>query len=335
MKLLQHLLGLFVKRTRLAGIFRTAVSANEVPGHYTTQFDKNWSLEAQQHIARLRECSTVKTGCTGKAETHNRISKEEMEDQTSRLSKTSGTELTTTKRWVFPRAAQKTTFLDEWDAHLLGETVLPTGDAVQAHAAAAGRKMDRRLLDAIEGTNFEGLEEALTTRAAPTESVAITFDNAGGSANLGFTLTKWIKAKGRFAKNEIYGQEQKMSGDSLYVALGQDQLDDLLFGEQAKLASSDFNRIQALVDGEVDYYLGCKIKRTELLTEYAVGGDTGVQVLFWTKAMIAFDIWSEMTTRMSVRADLSDAIQIRSKLMCGGTRKQDDGALICYVLKPS
>ena len=51
--------------------------------------------------------------------------------------------------------------------------------------------------------------------------------------------------------------------------------------------------------------------------------------------MIAFDIWSEMTTRMSVRADLSDAIQIRSKLMCGGTRKQDDGALICNVLKPS
>ena len=335
MKFLQHLLG-FVKGPRLAGIFRTAVSANEVPGHYTTQFDKNWTLEAQQHIARLRECSSVKTGCTGKAETHNRISKEEMEDQTSRLAKTQGTELTTTKRWVFPRAAQKTTFLDEWDAHLLGETVLPTGEAVQAHAAAAGRKMDRRLLDAIEGSNFEGLEESLTTRAAPTESVAITFDNAGGSSKLGFTLTKWIKAKGRFAKNEVYGQEQKMSGDALYVALGQDQLDDLLFGEQARLASSDFNRLQALVDGEVDYYLGCKVKRTELLTETdAGGGDTGVQVLFWVKSMIKFDIWSEMTTRMSVRADLSDAIQIRSKLMCGGTRVQDNAALICNVKKPS
>ena len=196
--------------------------------------------------------------------------------------------------------------------------------------------MDRRLLDAIEGSNFEGLEESLTTRAAPTESVAITFDNAGGSSKLGFTLKKWIKAKGRFAKNEVYGQEQKMSGDALYVALGQDQLDDLLFGEQARLASSDFNRLQALVDGEVDYYLGCKVKRTELLTETdAGGGDTGVQVLFWVKSMIKFDIWSEMTTRMSVRADLSDAIQIRSKLMCGGTREQDNAALICNVKKPS
>lgn len=287
-------------------------------------------------VSRLRECATVKTGCKGKAETHNRINPTEMEDQTERLAVTQGEQLGTIVRWVFPRPAQKTTFLDEWDSDLLGETILPTGEATQQHTMASGRLMDKRTLDGVVLDNFEGGidDPGPTATALPaSQKVAINYNRDGSTTNRGLTLGKLIVAKSKFGLNEVYGQYQKLAGDKLVMAVGQDQLDDLLFDVE-QVGNADYNKVKALVDGEVDYFMGIYFKRVQFLTRTDVGGGVLADSCpMWVKSLVKFNIWRDFRSRISIRDDLSEAIQIRSKVMVGACRLQEEGVVIvdCHI----
>lgn len=310
-------------------------TTNTIPDHYTIQFDRNWRLAIQQKVSRLREFVTVHTGCSGKARTHNRISSEEMNEQTSRLQTTQGTELTVVKRWVFPRPHEKTTYLDEWDADLLGETVLPTGDAVRVHQAAAARKLDSIILDGINGTNYEGGDNDLGSSGMVAKTklaVASTYgrdangyinNTTGGSPAGNLQLQDLIDAKSVLGRNETYGQDQKEMGAKLCCAVNQLALDSLL--QETELTSGDYAAVKALVDGEVSYFMGIHFVRTELLPTN--DSADGVNVLLWERSHIHFDVWADMSTRISIRDDLSEARQIRSKMMAGACRDEDQAVV--------
>lgn len=299
-------------------------TTNLIPDHYTIQFDRNWKLAIQQLMERLRAFATVHSGCTGKAKTHNRIEAEEMEEQTERLAPTAGDELKTAKRWVFPRPHQKTTFLDEWDADLLGETVLPTGDAVRVHRAAAGRKMDLILLQGIYGTNMEGGDNDpgnLTSKTLLADNQIAINKKVGGTeaGSVGMTLDKLILAKDRFGEQEVYGQDQHGAGEVLCGALAQNHLTSLL--ADTTLTSADYADVKALIKGEIDEFMGFRFVRTQQLP--ANSGADGTLAYFWAKTHVHLDIWADFRSRMSIRDDLSEAIQIRSKLMAGACRSDD------------
>lgn len=310
-------------------------TTNTIPDHYTIKFDSSWSLAIQQKLERLRKYVTVHTGCTGKARTHNRISSEEMNEQTTRLQTTQGTELTTVKRWVFPRPHEKTTYLDEWDNDLLGDTVLPSGDAVRVHRAAAARKMDKLIIDGIGGTNYEGGDNdvgSLTAKVLDDVDTTNHIDNtAGGTPAGNLQLQDLIDAKSVLGTNETYGQDQKEAGDSLCLAVNQSALDSLL--QETELTSADYAAVKALVDGEVSYFMGMHIVRTEQLlvnnleVASVAGAGDGVLCLMWAKSHVHFDVWSDMRSRISIRDDLSEAIQIRTKLMAGACRDQDEAVV--------
>lgn len=310
-------------------------TTNTLPDHYTIQFDSNWRMAIQQRIERLRRFSTVHTGCKGKARTHNRISSEEMNEQTQRLQKTVGSELQTVKRWVFPRPHEKTTFLDEWDADLLGETVLPTGDAVRVHRAAAGRRFDKIILDGILGTNYEGGDNDVGSLTAKTRlAVASTFgrdaqgaiSNASGGNPAGnLSLEDLIDSKSVLGQNETYGQDQKDEGEVLCIAVNQLAIDSLLL--ETELTSADYAAVKALVSGEITNFMDMEFVRTEQLPVNDGHSSDGVYAGLWAKTHVHFDIWADFRSRMSIRDDLSEAIQIRSKLMSGACRDEDQAVV--------
>jgi len=300
-------------------------TTNTIPDHYVVQFDTNWKLAVQQVLERLRRVVTVRTGCSGRAVTHNRIEKEEMEEQTERLQTTTGTELTTEKRWVFPRPHQKTTYIDEWDADLLGQTVLPTGDAVRVHAAASARKMDKIIIDGLDGNNYTGSgnEEAITATAfASGQKIAITFDY-DSAVSQSLSLDKLIATKSKFGTDEVYGQDQRYMGDVMVISVNQNMLDNLLRATQ--LTSADYASVKALVEGEISHFMGFEFVRTEQLPANAAA--TGYLSYAWVKSHVKLDVWADFKSRMSIRDDLSEAIQIRSKLMAGSTYDQNEAVV--------
>lgn len=309
-----------------------AVELN-IPQSARVQFQTGLERVAQQLQSRFRGLAIVKTGCTGKAQAHRKIRKMEMKDTTGRLQPTIGEEMSLLHRYLFPRKAELTTILDEDDAAELDAGVAPTGSIITEHGSAAGRKLDSIFLNGIIGDNLEGLESSMTTVAVPPSQKIAVDARASGSGNQGLTLYKLVKGKALFAKNEVYGQDAKESGAKLCMAVSQDELDNLLLDVE-KTGSADYNKVKALVDGEVDYFMGINFIRTELLPTTVIGATSaGYKIRtcpMWVSNGVHLDFWYDVKTNIDVRVDQSQAIQIYSRIKVNSCRHDEDRVVLVY-----
>jgi hypothetical protein len=312
-----------------------------IPQSARNMFQSGMERAAQQFQSRLRSYAAVKTGCTGKSQAHRKIQKMEMNDVTGRLQPTVGKELALEHRYVFPRKADLATIVDEDDAGELDLAVAPTGEISTEHVSAAGRKIDSIFLNGIIGSNLEGAEDNIQSIALPsTQYISPSYNRLGGSTNVGLTLAKLIGAKSRFGKLEVYGQEAKENGAKLCMAVSQDELDNLLF-DVTQTGSADYNKVKALVDGEVDYFMGIHFLRTELLPVTATAGtvngytaDAG-KILricpMWVTNRVMLDFWYDVKTSIDVLATQSQAIQVYSRIKVGAARKDEDSVVLIHT----
>lgn len=283
---------------------------------------------AQQLQSRFRQCATVTTGCTGKSQGHRKIQKSEMADVTGRHLDTVGDELAILQRYIFPRKAEKVTWIAEDDAQDINNEFGPTGETQVMHTGAIGRKCDDIFIAGLLGVNYEGPEDGIVTVALSTgansQTIAVNYRRDGLTTNTGLTLAKLVRAKGRFGKQEVFGQEQKMAGVKLWCAVSQDELDNLLF-EVEQTGSADYNKVKALVDGEVDYFMGINFMRTERLPNTPPSANKIIRSCpMWTSDGVHMDFWTERRTLIDVRPDKSHTIQVRSVLKMGAGRKDED-----------
>jgi hypothetical protein len=278
---------------------------------------------AQQMESRFRQCATVKTGCTGKSQAHRKVQKGEMSDVVGRHEDTVGEELGLFQRFIFPRKAQKTTWIAEDDAQDLNYEFGPTGESQMVHVGAIARKIDDIFISGILGTNYEGTEESIQPVSLAT-TIAVNYRRDGLTANTGLTLAKLVRGKGRFGKSEVYGQEAKQAGAKLWCAVSQDELDNLLY-EVEQTGSADYNKVKALVDGEVDYFMGINFMRTERLPYTEPGGGKIIRSCpMWVSTGVQLDFWYDRKTHIDIRTDKSHSVQVRSILKVGAGRKDED-----------
>ncbi len=288
-------------------------------------FQDGLEHEAQQLQSRFRECARVKTGCSGKSAAHRIKNKSEMVDSTGRLQSTPPQEQSVEHRYIFPRKAKLKTWIDEDDAQDLDWAFGPQGEEQQDHVSAAGRKVDDIFIAGILGNNWEGTEESMVQIALPaSQIIAVNYRRDGLTANTGLTLAKLIRAKGRFGKQEVYGQEAKQEGAKLWMAVSQDELDNLLY-EVEQTGSSDYNKVKALVDGEVDYFSGVHFKRSERLPYTTPGGGKIIRSCpMWVSTGVYMDFWYDVKTNIDVLTNHDYAIQVFSRLKAGAGRKREE-----------
>lgn len=130
----------------------------------------------------------------------------------------------------------------------------PQSEYAIAAGNALGRSMDDVLIGAALGNSYSGKTGA-TAVALPNSQKIGAFN---GTSLVGVSLNvETLRAtKKKFNKNE--------TGESdLTFVLDADQLDSLL-GE-TEVTSSDYNSVKALVQGDVDSFMGFKFIRTERL----------------------------------------------------------------------
>lgn len=297
--------------------------ANSASGVAPNVFQKNMELAAQQLQSRFRMFADVMTGATGKAQTHRKVGKEEMDLETSRIADTGGTEATYYSRVVTPSKGVKTSLVDEDDQATLDIDVSPGGSLLTTHQAAAGRFVDRYFIAGLTGSNTElDLDGNYSTIALPsTQKVAVNY----GGSNVGMTLAKLVKAKSIFGVNEAWGQGQNSDPNArLCIAVSQRQLDDML-NSVTQVGSSDYNKVKALVDGEVEYFMGIYFLRSEQLTKTSIDGTyESVACPMWVSTGVHLDFWYDVKTSITVRNDKSEALQVRSKIKFGVSRKDED-----------
>ena len=191
----------------------------------------------------------------------------------------------------------------------------PSGPYSEAAAMAMGRAMDEAIVDAADGTAYTGVAGGTST--SYTSGNTIDVQVGGSASDVGLNVAKLRAAKQILDANEA-------EDDGRYCIINAKQLQNLL--AETEITSSDYAVVKALVQGEVNTFLGFDFKRTELLE---TDSNSDHKVLYWQQAGMKLAIGSEPIAKISERADKNHATQVFYSMSIGATRMQEE--LVGYI----
>jgi hypothetical protein len=269
---------------------------------FVEQYKANVLHLAQQKGSRLRDAVRTET-VTGKAHFFERIGSTAAQKRTSRHSDT--------PRMDTPHSRRKVT-MDDYDwADLIDNEdkvrllISPSSDYAMAGAFAMGRAMDDAIIAAATGNAYTGVAGGSTQ--------ALTSGQKIVHASGGLTVAKLISAK------EILDAADVDPDEPRFLVCAAGQLADLLAITQ--ITSADYNSVKALVQGNIDTFLGFKFIRSQRLGTDATPSR---QVLAFTKSAIGLAVGSDITTKISERSDKNYATQVFLSMTIGATRIEEE-----------
>lgn len=293
---------------------------------YTTQFDSNWQHLVQQNEGRVHSLVRQES-VKGKRKLLNFIGKSKARLITTRNGKTIPSNTPLAKRKLSLRPYDEVFHEDEWDQDLLGEVSSPRSAVVVSHASAFQRAYDEAVIQAATGTAYIGEDGEDPVDLPNTQKVPVNYIHGSTGSNSGLTLAKIIKAKSILGKNEAAGQNKSgVMGDKMIFLVTQQQLDDLLINVD-QVSNSRYADVKALVNGEVNEFMGFTFIRTQLLELDAVT-DVRTCVAFVSSG-IAY-AQNGRSTKMIIRDDLNETLQIRTKGMHGAVRTEEEKVVAVY-----
>ena len=180
----------------------------------------------------------------------------------------------------------------------------PTSAYAQAAAAAMGRSMDDVIIEAATGTAFTGETGSTSTTMLAGNQIA------NGSADL--TVAKLRTAKKTLDLASVDPSIPR------YIAVGPEQIDALL--GDTNVTSSDFNTVKALVQGEINTFMGFEFIVTNRLSK------TGnIRSCFaWAEDGLTLAIGKDVMARIDERSDKGYATQVYYCMSIGATRMEEE-----------
>jgi hypothetical protein len=285
----------------------------DIPSHFVTEYATNWEHLAQQKMAKTRECVTVDS-VQGKEKKYNQMAASEMDAVTIRAGDTRISDTDLPARWLRPYPLDKAFLFDEWDETFLGSVVLPQSESIQNHAMAYNRSVDRTVIQAALNVAYTGEIGVDPTPLPAGQIIAVNFVETGTAANSGLTIGKLRQAKYMLDAADVDDEDPR------YFAYTAKSLQDLL--RTTEVTSQDYNTVKALVEGNVNTFMGFTFKRisNKIMPLDAVA-DVRTCVA-WAKSGIKITD-SGKEVHIDVRPDKSHALQIRTVAALGGTRMEE------------
>jgi len=269
---------------------------------YAKQYGSLISMLAQQKGSRLRDTVTVKTGVVGEETYMDQISAFDVNARTTRLAQTNPTLADYARRRIALEDYYIAKGIDKLDdVRTLGD---PTSAIVQSGYAGMGRQIDDLIIAAASGTAYTGKVGGTSTALSSTQKVAV------GSTNL--TLAKLLSAL------EILNGNDVDPSDPKYCIISAAMLSSLL--NTTEIKSADYNSVKALVNGEVNTFLGMKFIRSERLA----GAAATKKCLVYTKSGIGLAIGRDVKSRITEESTLHFAKQLYFSMSIGASRLEED-----------
>jgi len=133
------------------------------------------------------------------------------------------------------------------------------------------------------------------------------------AAATGLTIAKLRSTKELMDESEVSEDEEK------FIACSAKQITDLL--ESTEVTSSDFNSVKALVQGEVDTFMGFKFIRSERLN---TDGNGDRQCIAWAKSGLELGVGADVVTEIAPRPDKSFSMYVYLSMAVGATRLEEE-----------
>jgi len=269
---------------------------------FVEQYKSNVFHLAQQKGSRLRDAVRSES-VTGKSHFFERIGSTAALKRTSRHADTPRVDTPHSRRKVTMEDYDWADLIDQEDKVRM--LISPQSEYAKAGAYAMGRAMDDAIIAAAVGNALAGVSGGTTVPLPSGQKVAV--------ASSGLSVTKLISAKEIIDAADVDPDEER------YLICSAKQISDLLALTQ--ITSSDYNSVKALVQGQIDTFMGFKFIRSERL---GVDGSSNRQVLAFTKSAMGLAVGKDMSTKISERADKNYATQVFLSMTIGATRVEDE-----------
>ncbi len=268
---------------------------------YAKSYGSNVSMLAQQIGSRLRNTVTVKSGVVGEETYMDQIEAFEAQARGSRLAATDPTLASYARRRIALEDFYIAKAIDKMDdVRTLAD---PTSAISKSGIAGLGRKIDDQIIAAIYGTAYTGKVGGTSTVLPSSQKVA--------AASTNLTLAKWLDAI------EILNINDVDPSDERFLLIGSNQLSSLL--NTTEIKSADYNSVKALVNGQLNQFLGCTIIRTERLPL----ASTTRKCLLYTKSGVGLAIGRDIISRIDELPTNHYAKQLYFSMAIGASRLEE------------
>ena len=317
-------------------VFMTKMKSEAGSFQITTAFvegyKNNIHMLAQQQTPRMFNVSRKETQAS-KTDFHERIGITEANDVVERHGDTPFNNSPHSRRAVTLKDADWGDMIDRLDRVRL--LINPDDAYVKIAVAAMNRKKDDIFIAAALGTARSG-EDGETLVAFP-DSQKIVATNAAGTALDVLNVRTLRKAMRKFDEAEVEDDDMR------YFSFNAAQKEALL-GE-TEVTSSDFNTVRALVQGEINSFLGFNFIRSERLpvlgtaittANFATGEVTGGagtipvgsdRLIAWTESGMISSTGLDLFVDIGPRRDKKMSTQIFVQHSVGAVRMEEERVL--------
>lgn len=284
----------------------------QIPSQYPTQYETNWMSLSQQEPSML-ESTVIAKRVRGKELRMQQLGQRSFQAVTGRAQDTRISDQSIANRWLSPYPYDDAVLFDEWDEEFLGEISLPDSDVIRESVYARNRAIDGTIITAAVASSRTGSDGLTLTALPSSQLVAVDFVEQGSAANSGLTVAKFRQTKYIMDVANVKDMDR-------FFALSAKQIQDML--RTTEVTSADYNTVRALVNGELNTFMGFNIKRVDAtLLPYVTATDVRACVAYAKSGIALTD--TGMKTKMSIRDDKSEALQVRSKGAWGATRLEE------------
>ena len=296
--------------------------SQQVTEWFVQQYNTNVMHLSQQKGSRLQDKVRKETQ-KGKSQFFDRIGLVNAVKRTGRHAPTPQMDTPHSRRMVTIEDYEWADLVDDQDK--IRMLIDPTSEYALAAANAFGRSKDDVIIQSALASAYAG--EQGTTAVVHPNSQKYAANNGAAFTNLTVATLRTVKKM----------MDQKEVEGKRYFALTASQEESLL--GQTEVTNSDYNSVKALVQGEVNTFLGFEFVRLERLlavaagvtaspTTGAVGSGSSVagfrSCFAWADTGILMSTGEDFTTKMSERDDLGYAMQVYARMSIGGTRMEEE-----------
>jgi hypothetical protein len=279
--------------------------SSQITTAFVEQYSANIQMLSQQMGSLLRDAVRIES-IVGKDAYFDQIGKVTAQLKVSRHSDTPQIDTPHSRRRCSLADYEFADLIDQQDKVRL--LIDPTSSYAKAAAYAMGRAMDDVIIAAALGTANTGVSGG-TAVALPAAN--ITAVGTGGANTM--NIAKLALAKQKLDAGDVDPSIKR------HIVVSPTEIQDLL--NNTTVTSSDFNTVKALVQGEIDSFMGFKFHVSNRLTENGAGN---TQCIAFAEDGLLLGIGKDVTARIDERSDKSYATQVYYCQTIGATRMEEE-----------
>jgi len=274
----------------------------EITTAFVEQFGSNIDLLSQQKDARFGGKIRMESQ-TGETGFYEQIGQTAAQERTSRHSDTPRLDTPHARRKVVLRTFEWADLIDKADKVRM--LIDPTSSYAMQAVMAMNRSRDDIIIESALGIAFTGKTGVTQVALPASQKIA--------ASATGLTINKLRSAAEILNANDVDSDIRR------YMAITSAQLTDLL--ESTEITSADFNTVKALVNGQVNEFMGFTFVRSERLT---LDSNSDRQVIAWAEDGLLLAQSSQTVSRITERDDKSYSTQVFRSEDFGSTRMEED-----------